>query len=59
MESEMPNKTFFFNNCTIDIFLLVTAIILLLVMIIVINILCNDMKLKTLVTSHALRQIKK
>ena len=51
MESKMPNKNFFFNNYTIGIFLFVTAVISLLVMIIVMYILCNHMKLKTLVTS--------
>ena len=58
MESELPNKNFFFNNYTIDIFMFVTAIILLLVTFIFMYILCKHMKLKTLVTSLALQQIK-
>ena len=57
-EIEMPNKIFFFNNYIIDIFLFVTAIILILVTAIVMYILCKHMKLKTLVASLALQQIK-
>ena len=55
MESEMLNKNFFFNNYTIDIFVFVTAIILLLDMIVVMYILCKHMKLKTLVICLALK----
>ena len=58
MELELPNKNFFFNNYTIDIFLFVTAIISLLVTTIVMYILCKHMKLKILVTSLSLLQIK-
>ena len=57
-ELELPNKIFFFNNYTIDIFLFVTTLILLLVTTIVMYILCKHMKLKSLVTSPALQQIK-
>ena len=56
----MPNKNFFFNNYTEDIFLFVTAIISLVVTAIVMYILCNHRKLKTLVTSSlALQHIRK
>ena len=58
MELELPNKNFFFDNYTIDIFLFVTAIISLLVTTLVMYILCNHMKLNTVVTSLALQQIK-
>ena len=58
MELEMPNKNFFFDNYTIDIFLFVTAIISFLVMIIVMYVLCKHTKLKTLITSLTLQQIK-
>ena len=58
MELELPNKKLFFNNYTLDIFLFVTDIILLLVKTIVMYTLCKHMKLKTLVTSLALQQIK-
>ena len=57
-ELELPNKNFFFNNYTIDIFLFVTAIILLVITIIVMYVLCKHMNLKSLVTSLALQQIK-
>ena len=55
---ELPNKNFFFNNSTVDIFLFVTAIILLVVTTIFMYVGCKHMKLKSLVTSLALQQIK-
>ena len=55
---DLANKDFLFSNYTVDIFLFVTAIILLVVTIIVMFILCKHMKLKTLVSSLALQQIK-
>ena len=58
MELEMSNKKFFFNNCTIDMLLFVTAIISIFVTIQVMYILCKHMKLKILVTSFALQHIK-
>ena len=58
MESEMSNKNLSFNNYTIHIFLFVTAIILILVTSIVLYILFKHIKLKPLVTSLALQQIK-
>ena len=54
----MPNKNFFFNNYIENIFLFVTVIILLVVTTIFKYILCKHMKLKSLVTSIALQQIK-
>ena len=54
----MPNKNFFSNNYTIYIFLFVTVIILILVTAIVMYILYKHLKLKTLVTSLTLQQIK-
>ena len=57
-ELDLPNKIFFSNNFTIDIFLFVTAIISLLVTIIVMYILCKYIKLKTLVTSLTLQILK-
>ena len=54
----MPSKSFFFNNYAINIFLFVTTIISLMVTTLVMYILCKHMKLKTLVTSLALQQIK-
>ena len=54
---ELPSKNFFFNNI-LDVFLFVTAILLLLVTMIVIYILRKQKKLKTLVDSLALQQVK-
>ena len=54
----MANKNPFFNNYNVDIFLFVTVIILLVVTTMVMYILCKHMKLKSLVTSLALQQIK-
>ena len=58
MELELQNIYFFFNNYTIDIFLLLTLISSLLVTIIVMYILCKHTKLKTLITILTLQQIK-
>ena len=55
---ELPNKNSFFNNFATDVFLFVVAIISILVTILVMYLLCKHMKLKTLVTSLALQQIK-
>ena len=55
---ELPNKNVSFNNYTVDIFMLVTAIISQVVTTIVMYILCKHMKPKSLVTSLALQQIK-
>ena len=51
-------KHFFFNNYTVDIFLFVAVITSLAVTEIVIYTLCKHMRLKSLVTSFALQQIK-
>ena len=48
----------FCNNYTVDIFLFVTAIISLVVINIAMHILCKHMRLKSLVTSLSLQQIK-
>ena len=58
IDLELANKIFFFKNYTVDILLFVTAIFLLVVTIIVMYTLCKHMKLKSLVTSLALQQIK-
>ena len=54
----LANKNSFFNNYTVGIFLFVTSIISLVVKTIVMYILCKHTKLKSLVTSLALQQIK-
>ena len=55
---EMDKKTSFFNNHTVDVFLFVTAIILSLVTSIFLFIMCKHTKLKSLVTSLALQQLR-
>ena len=55
---DLTNKNSFFNNHTIDIFLFVTALILFMVMSIAMYIICRHTKLKSLVTSLALQQIR-
>ena len=57
-ELELPKKNDFSNNYLVDIFLSITAIISIAVTTIVMYILCKHTKLKTLVTSLALQQIK-
>ena len=57
-DKNLPNKIFFSNNFIVDVFLFVTAIISLLVTILVIYLLYKHKKLRTLVTSIALQQIK-
>ena len=52
------NKNFLFNNYIIDIFLFVTTVISLIVTMIVEYLRCKHTKLKSLVTSIALQQIK-
>ena len=57
-ELELPNKNFFINNYILNVFLFVTTINPLLATVLVLNILCKNRKLKTLVASLALQQIK-
>ena len=57
-DSKLPNKNFFLNSFTIDVFLFVTMIFSLLVSTLVMYILSKHIKLKMLVTSLALQQIK-
>ena len=51
-------KNSYFSNCTIDIFLFLTAIISLVVTSIVLYIICKHPKLKSLVTSLTLQQLR-
>ena len=57
-DTNLPNKNVFSNNIIVDVFLFVTAIISLLVTTLVIYLLWKYKKLRTLVTSLALKQIK-
>ena len=52
------NKNFFSNNYIVDIFLFITAVISLLVTTLAIYVLCKHKKLRTLVTSLGLQQVK-
>ena len=55
---DLAKTNSFFNNYMVDIFLLITAIILLVVTTIFKYIICKHTKLKSLVTSLALQQIR-
>ena len=57
-DENLPNKNFFCNNFIVDIFLFVTAIISLLVTNVAIYLMCKQNKLKTLVASLALQQVR-
>ena len=58
MVTNLCNKDFFSKNFIVDVFLFVTAVISLLVTTLVIYLLCKHKKLRTLVTSLAIQQIK-
>ena len=58
MDEHLPNKNFFSHNFIVDVFLFVTPIILLLVTNVAIYLLCKHKKLRTLLSSLALQQIK-
>ena len=58
MDSNLPNKIFSSNNFIIDVFLFITATISVLVTTLAIYLLCKHKKIRTLVTSLALQQIK-
>ena len=57
-EKMSPDKNFFSDNFLVDIFLFITAIISLLVTTLVIYLLCKHEKLRTLVASLALQQVR-
>ena len=58
LEIEFPNKNFFTNNFIIDIFVFIIAIILVMTTMIIIYTLCKHNKLRTLIVSLALQQVK-
>ena len=58
LEMKFPNKIFFTNNFIIDTFVLIIAIILVITTMIIIYILCEHNKLRALVVSLALQQVK-
>ena len=58
MNIESPNKNFFTTNLIVDIFVFATAIILALAIIIILYLLCKHNKLRMLVASLALQQVR-
>ena len=58
VDIEVLNKNFFTNNFIIDTFVFVIAIILVIITIIVIYTICKHNKLRALVASLALQQVK-
>ena len=55
---ESPNKNVFTTNIILDIFVFTAAIILAIATIIILCFLCKHNKLRTLVASLALQQVK-
>ena len=58
LDLETPYKNFFTNNFIVDIFLFIIAIISVITTMIIIYVLCKHNKLRTLVVSLALQQVK-
>ena len=58
LEIELLNKNFFTNNFIVDIFVFIIAIIWVITTIIIIYTICKHNKLRALVTSLALQQVK-
>ena len=58
LEIKFANKNFFTNNFIIDIFVFIIAIISVITTMIIIYTLCKHNKLRTLVVSLALQQVK-
>ena len=58
LDSETSYKSFFTNNFIIDIFVFIIAIISVITIMIIIYILCKHNKLRTLVATLALQQVK-
>ena len=57
-DENLPNNNFFSNNFIVDVFLFVTAIMSLLVTTLAVYLLYEHKKLRTLVASLVLQQIK-
>ena len=58
LDLETPYKNFFTNNFILDIFIFIIAIISVITTMIIRYILCKHNKLRTLVVSLALQQVK-
>ena len=59
IDLETSYKTFFTNNFIVDIFVFIRAIISVITTMIIIYVLCKHNKLRTLVASLALQQVKR
>ena len=57
IDIESPNKNFFINNLTVDIFVFTVAIILAITTLIILYLLCKHNKLKILVANQACQQV--
>ena len=58
IDIESPNKNFFTNNLIVDIFVFTAAIISAIATMIILYLLCKHNKLRTLVASLMLQQVK-
>ena len=58
LDLETPNKKFFTNNFIMDVFLFIITIIVVITTMIILYILCRHNKLRKLVASLALQQVK-
>ena len=58
MNTNLPHKNFFSDNFIVNVYLYIAAIILLLVTALVIYLPCKHVKLRTLVASLALQQVR-
>ena len=58
LDLETPNKNFFTNNFIVDVFMFIIAIISVIITMIILYILCKHNKLRTLVVSLVLQQVK-
>ena len=58
LDLETPNKNFITNNFIVDVFMFIIATILVITTMIILYVLCKHNKLKTLVGSLALQQVK-
>ena len=58
LDLETPNKNFFTNNFIVDVFMFIIAIILVITTMIILYILWKHSKLRTLVVSLTLQQVK-
>ena len=58
LDFDTPNKNFFTNNIIVDVFMFIIAIISFITTMIILYILCKHNKLRTLVVSLSLQQVK-